>query len=232
MQTSLARGLGALALTIVVGSCASARVSPPPAKPDVDLTIDVNVITEGQLWDAADRLTPFWDRGGRPQNRNCALGPMGGCLGRINGIRDTLLGPNSVKANGTIVAWLENLGAPGGGADRGAEQKYGTEMEGPRRKRYYMIGLPNGPDRWKWEIRVAIQGSTDPSQKVREGEFITCDDSYPDHPTGTKATFWWCPARGVGSGTIARMARIVPQSFNPLDPGWLDCEQGCCTAGQ
>lgn len=232
-RTRSSRILGTVAVVLTLSACGRVEKAAPPTppKPVVDLPKDINQMTAGELWEAGNQLTPFWDRG-EPTHRNCAQGGAGGCIGRIDAVKDTTPGPGSVSPFGTIVARLENLGAQGTGADRGPEQKYRMEKEtGPDDKKYYIIARPDGSGGWTYSVRVAIKNSTKvPSDSTAWGSWLTCSSTYPNHPT-TKSAFFWCPSTLMTSSLTAEEL-ASPRVYNPLDPGWLECSAGCCTAGQ
>jgi hypothetical protein len=231
-RTMQFRPLLTLVACLAVASCSprvqSAPLPPPP--PVVDLSKDINAMTQGELWQAVFALNGFWDPG-VPYRRDCAQGGSGTCLGRIDAVRDTVPGPSDVSTNGTIVARLWNLGAVQGGGDRGAEQKYGIIRVTGVDTAYVIIAKPDGAGGWTWSVREAVRGgsSMPPRETVPGGAWITCDTSWPNHPSG-KSAFYWCPAALTQNGAGAPEYPTL-RLYNPRDPGWLDCDSGCCTAG-
>ena len=196
------------------GATASAPLSPP-----VNLGTSIDLMSDGQLWDAGVALNGHWDPG-TPQPRTCATGGPGGCRGVIDAIKNYTPGPATVDANGTIVARLRNLGAPGN-LDRGSESLYKMDFEnGPDAKRYYIIARPVSGGGWNWSVRVAVKGGTTvPPAATDSGSWHVCPETSP-HPPGRSAFFQCDTTAGGGL------------AYDPRDPGWLSCSSGCCTAGQ
>jgi hypothetical protein len=178
-----------------------------------DLPKPLAQMTSGELWDVGQRLG--YDNG-PVQARNCA---RGGCMGRVDAIRDQVAGPGNISANGTIVARLVNLGRQDGGEDDGAENIYRTEREGSAR--FYLIALPVDGG-WRWSVRKAVAGDGGPATETAAGNWVTCrhDRNNPAHPKG-RSEFARCPGPQGGAGG----------HFPPNDPAWVECSDGCCTAG-
>ena len=203
------------------GSAVAAAVHLPG-----DLTSPIDDMTEGQLWTATTALVTLPEAAA--QERKCRNGK---CWGMIEAVANQKPGPGSVNSNGTVVAVLKNFGdSQTGGADRGAEDKYGTEMNPD--KRYLLVARPNGSGGWRWAVRVAIKdGTRKPADSTAWGDWAVCKETQESdntHPKG-KSAFYKCKDIKPGTGTLASVFFVR----NNIDaPGWLDCEQGCCTAGQ
>lgn len=167
---------------------------------------------------------------GPVQERTCA---RGGCMGRIDAVRDQVPGPALISANGTIVARLVNLGRDG--VDDGPENRYGTA---PGQNEFYVIALKSG-DGWTWSVREAVRNAGNAPRETVSGTWTTCrhDPNNPSHPKG-RSQFASCTT-GAGEVELTRAAGPRPPRdnaaahivLNPLDPGWLICSDGCCTAG-
>lgn len=180
-------------------------------------------MSAGDLWDAGTALSYVK---GPSQDRQCA---RGACKGRINAVANQKPGPGTVVAYGTIVGEFVNRGKvkvlwPD--ENMGSEDRYKSEKSSGDR-RYYLIARSDGSNGWTWTVREAVRGS---SQLAREtvlpGSWTDCtrDSTNSNHPRG-KAEFARCP-----HPTMNGQAQAL--TYDPLDPGWLDCQQGCCTAGQ
>lgn len=206
-------------------TCATGRVAtdPPIDRNNGNLTRSIDQMSAGDLWDAGTALSYVK---GPSQDRQCA---SGACQGRINAVANQRPGPGNVVANGTIVGQFVNRGKvrflwPD--ENMGAEERYRSEKSGGD-KRYYLIARSDGANGWTWTVREAVRGSTALAREtVPAGSWTTCtrDSTNPNHPQG-KSEFARCPHPTMNGQAQALM-------YNPLDPGWLDCEQGCCTAGQ
>ena len=220
-----------LVAALAVVSCHGRR-EPQPMRPPpvVDLWKDIDAMTQDELWKVVYDLRNDWVPSA-PYRRNCEMGAPGSCLGRIDAVRDTVPGPTDVSGTGTIVARLYNLGAVNGGADRGAELKYGMRRVTGQDTMYVIIAKPGGAGGWTWSVREAVRGGSivPPRETVPGGAWITCDPGYGSHPGG-KSAFYWCPSvtteNGAGAAEFPEF-----RVYNPLDPGWLNCDAGCCTAG-
>ena len=203
-----------------------------------DLGSHIDGMTPQQLWDAAKNID-FIPPSGQPFPRSCA---KGNCFARIRAVKDQKPGPGNISVYGTVVALLENLGSKenSGGEDRGAEAKYGFGKE-PKRM-YLLVAMPTDTGGWRWAVRVAEDGSTQsaPSDSTAWGSWSVCEETEStgaNHPKGVKAAFYGCDAYKPGIGgmtgnTTGSTTAAKRRPNNPLDPGWLDCELGCCTAGQ
>ena len=189
-------------------STAATRVALPG-----DLPKPLAEMTSGELWEVGQRLG--YDNG-PVQNRNCA---RGACMGRVDAIRDQVAGPGNISANGTIVARLMNLGRQNSGEDDGPESIYGTERDGSAR--FYIVALPVDGG-WRWTVRKAVRNDGGAPAETRSGNWITCrhDPNNPTHPKG-RSEFARCPGPQGGAGG----------RFPPNDPAWVECSDGCCTAG-
>lgn len=203
--------------------------SPEPARRALpgDLPKPLAQMTSAELFSFGADLR--FDNG-PVQERNCA---RGGCKGRIDAVRDQVPGPALISANGTIVARLVNLGRDG--VDDGPEARYGTA---PGQNEFYVIALKDG-DGWTWTVREAVRNGGGAARETASGTWTTCrhDPNNPSHPKG-RSQFASCNA-GAGEEDLARVAgprlprdhAVSLRMFNPLDPGWLSCSDGCCTAG-
>jgi hypothetical protein len=175
-----------------------------------DLPKPLAQMTSDELWNAGQGLS--FDNG-PVQNRGCA---RGGCMGRVDAVRDQTPGPTNISANGTIVARLMNLGRQGSGDDDGPENIYRTERDGSAR--FYIIALPvDGA--WRWTVRKAVRGDGNAPVETASGNWVTCshNPNNPSHPKG-RSEFARCSG---GAGGL----------FPPDDPAWITCSDGCCTAG-
>ena len=214
-------------LSSVAWGCRSGSVDPQNFNPQTvgDLPSPVASMTGDQLWTEGKRLG--WALGKR-QDRECRDGE---CKGRVDAVfGQEAPGPSRISSNGTIVARFANLGAWGGLDNRGPEAKYGTTKGGSAM--FLLIAIPNAsaPDGWSWIVREARVGDTG-TTPVRNGSWLWCtaDQHNPDHPpAGTKSQFYKCiqPQNGNGNG-----GAVTALSYSISDPGWLECEMGCCTAG-
>jgi hypothetical protein len=185
-------------------------------------------MTTGELFAVGSALR--FDNG-PVQDRDCA---RGACKGRIDAVRDQIPGPASISANGTIVARLVNLGRDG--VDDGTENRYGTAAG---QRDFYIIALKNG-DSWSWSVREAIRAGTAPPRETASGTWTVCrhDPTNPGHPKG-RSQFASCSGAAGDEELMRSAGPRIPRDFataivayNPLDPGWLSCSDGCCTAGQ
>lgn len=178
-----------------------------------DLPRPLAQMTSGELWDVGQRLG--FDNG-PVQNRNCS---RGACMGRVDAVREQVAGPGNISANGTIVARLVNLGRQGGGDDDGPENIYRTERDGSAR--FYIIALAVDGG-WRWTVRKAVQNDGNAPIETATGNWITCrhDRNNPAHPKG-RSEFARCAGPQGGAGGL----------FPPNDPAWVECSDGCCTAG-
>ena len=201
------------------GSPAADSASDAMNNPPVHLTKSIDEMTSGELWDAGFALNGDWAVG-KPQDRKCGTAGTIDCRGAIDAIKNFTPGPDSVHANGTIVARLRNFGASN--QDVGVEGRYKmafADTTNPNATKYYMVARPDTAGGWKWSVRVAVKGgTTSPPDTTRTGTWIVCD-SNSTHPTGV-SEFFKCNA---GPGAV---------TYDPTDPGWLRCSSGCCTAGQ
>jgi hypothetical protein len=169
---------------------------------------------------------------GPVQDRDCA---RGGCLGRIDAVREQTPGPGSISANGTIVARLVNLGGRDG--NEGPESRYQTARG---RQEFYLIALKTA-NGWSWTVREAARNGSDAPRETASGTWTVCrhDPANPGHPKG-RSQFASCTGNAGASDELMRSAGPrIPGDFavsllpyNPGDPGWLSCSDGCCTAGQ
>ena len=191
-----------------------------------DLNSPIDDMTAGQLWNETNSLVTLPEDAA--QERKCRNGK---CWGMIEAVANQKPGPGNVNSNGTVVAVLKNFGdSQTGGADRGAEDKYGTEMN--VNKRYLLVARPNGTGGWRWAVRVAVKdGMNQPADSTAWGDWAVCKETQQSdntHPKG-KSAFYKCKDIKPGAATLASVFFVR----NNIDaPGWLDCEQGCCTAGQ
>lgn len=225
--TMISRGMPAFLLALLVGSCRAPQPmaeAPSTQQPDPatvgDLTGPVASLTGDSLWKLGRSLV--WTPG-RIQPRDCA---EGNCNARMDAVRwqeelnDTLISPN-----GTIVARFVNLGG-GSDEDRGPEARYGfAKSQGTE---YYLIAIRDAaaPRGWSWILRMAFRGDQG-TLPIRVGVWGLCQaDQYnPNHPpVGTKTEFYKCNYASQNGQSV------VPLAYSPQDPGWYDCEQGCCTA--
>ena len=195
-----------------------------------DLPRPLANMSSGQLFAFGSRLR--FDNG-PVQDRVCA---RGACKGRIDAVRDQTPGPATISANGTIVARLVNLGRGDGGADEGPEERYRTARG---QHDFYLIALKT-PTGWAWTVRVAVRNGVGAPVETAAGNWVACqhDPNNPNHPKG-RSQFASCSGttrdddlvRAAGP-RAPREYTIAQQPNNPLDPGWLTCTDGCCTAGQ
>lgn len=199
---------------IAVGVLAlgAGRPTRPPLPLAGDLPKPLAQMTSQELWTFGNGLQ--YDNG-PVQQRICA---RAGCNGRVDAVREQVPGPANISANGTVVARLMNLGRQEGGQDEGAESIYGIERDGAAR--FYLIALKT-QDGWSWTVRKALPGGTGAPEELRAGNWIACrhDPNNPTHPKG-RSEFARCPGQG-GAGAL----------FPPTDPAWIECSDGCCTAG-
>jgi hypothetical protein len=224
-----------LRLCAVAGCCmvllgSSARPIPASLALPGDLPKPLAQMTSGELWSAGNGLG--YDNG-PVQGRDCA---RGACMGRIDAVRNQTPGAGYISPNGTIVARLVNLGRAQGGADDGAEARYGMQKDGGAR-RYYLIALRNG-DGWSWTVREATPNGSTPPIETASGTWVTCshNPNMAGHPKG-RSEFASCGAAGGDDDALQTGGPSLPHTdgsshlFPPRDPGWLTCTDGCCTAG-
>jgi len=193
-----------------------------------DLGSPIDGMTDGQLWSATENMVTLPEAAA--QERKCRNGK---CWGMIEAIDNQTAGPSNVSVNGTVVAVLKNFGdspTGTGGADRGAEDKYGTEMNAD--KRFLLVARPDSVSGWRWAVRVAVRnGTKTPADSTAWGTWAVCKETQQSdntHPKG-KSAFYKCKEIKPGPGTATATFFVR----NNIDaPGWLDCDQGCCTAGQ
>lgn len=170
---------------------------------------------------------------GPVQDRDCA---RGACLGRIDAVRDQTPGPGSISVNGTIVARLVNLGGRDG--NEGPESRYQTARG---QQEFYLIAMKTAGG-WSWTVREAIRNGFEAPRETASGRWTVCrhDPTDPTHPKG-RSRFASCTGSSGASGSddLARAAGprlprdyAAALAYNPGDPGWLSCSDGCCTAGQ
>jgi len=224
-----------LAVYGLTGMCLTLWGFAPEAKLELpgDLAKPLGQMTSAELWTAGNALR--FDNG-PVQGRDCQ---RGACSGRIDAVRDQIAGAASISPNGTIVARLVNLGRPAGGNDEGSENRYGTARDGSAA--FYIVALRDG-NGWRWTVREAIRGGTGAPRETASGSWVTCkhDASAPGHPKG-RSEFASCSTGtgdDAGASSNGPHAGVDHQSsalrvmYNPRDPGWLSCSDGCCTAGQ
>jgi hypothetical protein len=166
------------------------------------------------------------------QDRACA---RGACLGRIDAVREQTPGPSSISANGTIVARLVNLG--GGQGNEGPENRYQTARG---QQDFYLIALKTSTG-WSWTVREAVRNESTAPRETASGSWTVCrhDPSIASHPKG-RSQFASCSGNaGSGEELMRAAGPRAPRDYalsllpyNPGDPGWLSCSDGCCTAGQ
>jgi hypothetical protein len=205
-------GVVAVALLVIGAS----RAIPAPASRLAlpgDLPKPLGQMTSGELWDVGQRLG--YDNG-PVQGRNCA---RGACMGRVDAVREQVAGPGNISPNGTIVARLMNLGRQGSGDDDGPENIYRTERDGSAR--FYIVAVPVDGG-WRWSVRKAVRNDGNAPVETAAGNWVTCrhDRNNPAHPKG-RSEFARCPGPQGGAGGL----------FPPNDPAWVECSDGCCTAG-
>ena len=222
--TMISRGIRALMLALAVGSCARAHETLTPPDPTTvgDLPTPVDEMTGDSLWKVTRGLG--WTKG-RTQSRNCAQGSCDGRMDAVSG--QEKLNADRISINGTIVARFVNKGAGIFNADRGPEARYGfSKSDGTE---YLLIAVKeaSAPDGWKWIVRVAFSNDQG-LMPIRAGDWRVCqrhEDPLNHPPEGTKTQFYSCGSTPQNGQGVMRLA------YNPNDPGWYDCEQGCCTAG-
>lgn len=203
---------GVVAVAVLaIGASRGAESASRVALPG-DLPKPLSQMTSDELWNVGQGLG--FDNG-PVQNRNCA---RGGCMGRVDAVRDQTPGPLNISANGTIVARLMNLGRQGSGENDGPENIYRTDRDDAAR--FYIVALPVDGG-WRWSVRKAVRGDGNAPVETAQGNWITCrhDASNPAHPKG-RSEFARCAGQG-GAGGL----------FPPNDPAWITCSDGCCTAG-
>ncbi|MEX2177080.1 MAG: hypothetical protein WD801_00120 [Gemmatimonadaceae bacterium] len=200
-----------------------------------DLPKPLGQMTSDELWAAGNGLR--FDNG-PVQGRECQ---KGACMGRVDAVRDQQPGAGTISPNGTIVARLVNLGRPSGGDDDGPENRYGMGRGG--NAEFYIIALRDGESGWRWTVREAIRNNAGAPRETASGSWVTCahTPSTPGHPKG-RSEFASCStqagddAEASASGPRAPAdhshSSAVPTTYNPRDPAWLTCTDGCCTAGQ
>jgi hypothetical protein len=194
-----------------------------------DLPKPLSQMTAGELF--AFGASVRFDNG-PVQDRDCA---RGSCLGRIDAVRDQIPGPSSISANGTIVARLVNLG--GGQGNEGPENRYQTARG---QQDFYLIALKTSTG-WSWTVREAVRNEGIAPRETASGAWTVCrhDPSIQGHPKG-RSEFASCSGSAGADEDLTRASgpRIAGDSavsllaYNPRDPGWLSCSDGCCTAGQ
>lgn len=157
------------------------------------------------------------------QKRNCE---KGSCKARVQAVKNQKPGPGNVTTNGTIVARLRNRGDWFGTVDKGIEEKYDLKRLDDEEGMYYLVAISDGAQGWSWGIYEAIKGDTSRVTPIKSGTWADCtrDTRNKKHPQGD-SEFARCPHPTDGAGVTALR-------YDPLDPAWLDCQQGCCTAGQ
>lgn len=203
-------------------SCRSVGITPRTFDPNLPKSIDA--MTAGELWDAAD---PVGFTLGPYQERDCAQGT---CEGRFDAVAGQVPGPGTVTANGTIVARIVNAGGGLFSGNRGEEQRYKATLRGGNR-RYYVIARSDGSGGWSWSVREAIRNGTSLARETARGTWTTCalDSSNPDHPR-SKSQFAKCP-HGADNDDANGSGEALRMIYSRVDPGWLTCTEGCCTAG-
>jgi hypothetical protein len=218
-------------LTLSALAILTASLSATPATRALpgDLPKPLSQMTAGELF--AFGASVRFDNG-PVQDRDCA---RGSCLGRIDAVREQTPGPSSISVNGTIVARLVNLG--GGQGNEGPENRYQTARG---QQDFYLIALKTSTG-WSWTVREAVRNEGVAPRETASGDWTVCrhDPSIAGHPKG-RSEFASCSGSAGASENLMRASgpRIVsgdatsPFVYNPRDPGWLSCSDGCCTAGQ
>jgi hypothetical protein len=223
----VSRAFPAMLIGATVLSCSAAAVATTAIDPTRigDLTLPVASMTGAQLFLNADTLR--W-KDGRNQDRDCVQGKCKADIDAVEGQEP----PEAelIHDNGTIVARFQNKGSPFFGFNQGAEKKYGFSKR--TNTEYYLIAIKDTsvPEGWSWIVRSASADdiSTTP---IASGRWTKCkrnDGHNANHPpVGTKSEFYRCgtAANPNGNGTATLL-------YTRDAPGWLDCDQGCCSAGQ
>lgn len=220
-RTAMAKAVGC---AVLLGSALSCATAPEPHAPQVRVATDrqpwqlrrpIGQMTPAELWHLGDSLY-FVE--GPEQRRGCA---QGNCDARFDAIVNQNPGPSSLGPDGIIVARIVNTGSPFFGADEGNERVYGV----PKARGgvvYYMLGLSDGSGGWRWSIRKADRNDTvrRGPEEIDDGSWSACthEPQLSGHPR-RQSMFWSC-------------SRATVTFDDPIAPGWLECEQGCCTAGQ
>lgn len=217
LGVSVAAGIWACGAGMQPGGMPASALNPTTVG---DLTKPLDQMSRADLWKEARHLK--WISV-RKQDRQCERGE---CRGRISAVRDQEPpGPAVIGQHGTIVARLENHGGGWLGWDRGAESKYGTR----KGDQWTLIIAIQDGSAWKWVVAIARAAGTEAARVTEPAAWAVCDTTVadPNHPpAGTRALFYRCLAT-VGNGDSSPSTA----SGGLTDPGWLNCDQGCCTAG-
>lgn len=221
--------LGAIAS--LAATIAAIEPVPAPRALPGDLPQPLAQMTAGDLFAFGASLR--FDNG-PVQDRDCSRGR---CLGRIDAVVDQVPGPGSISANGTIVARLVNLGGRDG--NEGPESRYQTARG---QSEFYLVALKAGAG-WTWTVREAVRNGETQPRETASGSWTVCrhDPANPGHPKG-RSQFASCSGSAGtddGQGLLRSAGPRSPRDYalslapyNPGDPGWLSCSDGCCTAGQ
>lgn len=220
--TSFTNVLFAAAVMLAVWGCSGVEADTAPVIAGTgDLPKAIGTMTAGELFDAGEKLSFV---SGPWQTRNCA---KGSCKARIQAVKSQKPGPGNVTTNGTIVARLKNRGSWLGTKDEGIEEKYKLKRFSDDKSAYYLVAIGDGSGGWRWGIYEAIEGGPNVLVPTDTGAWTPCtrDVGNRKHPQG-ESEFAKCPH----PSSVANQTQAL--NYDPLDPGWLDCQQGCCTAGQ
>jgi hypothetical protein len=211
LGTGAALGCGAPSDDAPAAAMAAARTIPG------DLGQPYDQISSDSLWKTGEDLYYVTTD---TQARKCATGQ---CMAQIMAVANQKFDSLNIGPNGTIVARLMNYGRRQTGANAGVERVYQFGHTPDDQKVYYLIAYGSGSG-WRWTVREAARGNMALAAETASGSWTTCKHkpgNSPSHPKA-KSKFWKCDETVV-AGTVRD-----PE----LDPGWLDCSAGCCTAGQ
>lgn len=213
--------LGYVTLTATLGGCGVAADDGPAIMGAGDLPDPIGTMTAGQLFTEGGKLSFV---GGPWQSRNCE---KGSCKARIQAVKGQSPGPSTVSTKGTIVARLQNRGSLLGYKDEGKEELYELRRFGDDKSVYYLVAIGDGSGGWTWGIYQATENGTAIVTPVKSGAWTDCtrDTGNASHPKG-ESEFARCPHPTVAGGQAQAM------TYSPIDPGWLECSAGCCTAGE
>lgn len=206
-------------------SAASGSRAAMPPRPG-DLTKSIDTYSEQELEQFAQGIG--FQAPHAAQARDCGAGNT--CEARISALAGMSFGPGNIGPHGTLVALMQLTTPPSGNVE---EDVY--KLRPGAGNKYYLIVLPDPnagpapnpipPEGWvfaRWTLREVNGGgnpTTVPPREVSSGVFRRCPDNHT--PPSNQAMFSQCPDSSVAG----------PLRNDPDAPGWLNCDQGCCTAG-
>jgi hypothetical protein len=154
-----------------------------------------------------------------PQARTCNGGKA--CKAQLSAIEGQQeIAPVDADGNGygTVVVRMQNLGSATQVEDV-YKIKGGTF-------RYYMIAHTASPTSMTWTLHEVPQGKQ--ARKVAHGSWTGCPKYDHASTRPAEAMFTTCQkAHAIGD-----TAKGSGKNFDdPIDPTWMTCSDGCCTAG-